>query len=502
MSAQISAQPVTLDDAVAPLVLAMDIGSTSTRAAVYDALARPVKNRTAKTDHVFREGADGTSEIDADRVTDEIAQVITRATDGLGRGAIRAVAMDTFASSLICVGASGEALTPCFTYADARSTQDLATLRSQMDEAAVHQAVGARLHTSYHPPRMRWLARTRPDVFAATTRFVSLGEYVYHRLAGVEGAATSTMAWTGMLNRTTCDLDDDVLAATGTRRDQYGAIVDPDQPVTGDAVSPDVATRWPALEGADWFPAIPDGYASNLGVGATSAQTVALSAATSGAMRVIVPGTPEELPSGLWAYRVSREESIVGGALNDAGRVMTWLEQTLAPVDVHLRDVALRGNPVSGTPLVLPFLTGERATGWAGGARAVITGVSAATGALEMWRGAAEGLAVSYARIFDQLHAVDPSVQRILASGGVTHHYGAVLDVITQALGFPMDVIDMKRMTMRGTAMMALSVVNPGGTFAEPEHVPTAAPDPSQREYYDDLRARFEQTYEAVIVGR
>lgn len=494
------ARPVPLEEAVAPWVLAMDIGSTSTRAALYDALARPVKGRTARADHAFREGADGTSEVDADQMVTEIADVITRATDGLPQGSVRAVAMDTFASSLVCVDAQGNALTPCITYADTRSAPQLAQLRGELDESAVHQAVGTRLHTSYHPPRLLWLARTAPEVVARTVRYVSLGEYILTRLAGVEAAATSTMAWTGMLNRHTGDLDADLLSATGTRREQFGPIVDPDQPAH--ATLPGVDGRWPALRGALWFPAIPDGYASNIGVGATSAGTVALSAATSGAMRVIVPGTPEVLPAGLWAYRVSRDESIVGGALNDVGRVMTWLELTMAPVEPHQLDVALRGNPVPGIPLVLPFLTGERATGWAGNARAVLTGVSAATGALDMWRGAVEGVAISYARIFEQLHSIDPDIERILASGGVTQHYGATMDVVAQALGFPVHVIDMKRMTMRGTAMMALSVVNPGGVFARPPQQEVLLPDAAQRPYYTDLRNRFEATYRDVIAER
>ncbi|MGO3796224.1 MAG: hypothetical protein ACTJGR_03775, partial [Pauljensenia sp.] len=59
------ARGVPLDQAVEPLVLAMDIGSTSTRACLYDALARPIRKCTAKAAHQFREGADGTAEIDA-----------------------------------------------------------------------------------------------------------------------------------------------------------------------------------------------------------------------------------------------------------------------------------------------------------------------------------------------------------------------------------------------------------------------------------------------------
>ena len=277
------AATIRLEEAVEPFVLAMDIGSTSTRAALYDALARPIKKRTAKADHAFIEGADGTSEIDADQVTEEIASVITRAVDSIAPGRICAVAMDTFASSLVCVDDHGQALTPCITYADSRSAPQLAQLRAEMDESAVHQAVGARLHTSYHAPRMLWLARTRPDVFARTAKFVSLGEYILGKLAGVDAAATSTMAWTGLLNRHTGDLDADLLEATGTRRDQYSLIADPDQPTA--IVSAQALDRWPQLADALWFPAIPDGYASNLGVGATNAKTVALSAATSGAMR-------------------------------------------------------------------------------------------------------------------------------------------------------------------------------------------------------------------------
>lgn len=491
------ARAVSAGDALPPLVLALDIGSTSTRASLYDALARPLKGRTAKRDHRFTEGADGTAEIDADAVTTEVADVISRVLAGAPPASVAAVAMDTFAASLVCVDEGGRALTPCYTYADSRSAPQLAELRAEFDESAVHQAVGARLHTSYHAPRLRWLARTRPDVFRATARFVSLGEYAWTRLAGIDAAATSTMAWTGLLDRHSGDLDADLLAATDTRRDQFARIVDPAEATP--AADPATEKRWPALAGALWFPAIPDGFASNLGVGATGERVAALSAATSGALRVVVPGTPEVLPGGLWAYRVSSAESIVGGALNDVGRVMTWLESTLAPVEDRLLDVALRGNPVAGIPLVLPFLTGERATGWAGNARAVLTGVSSATGAIDLWRGAVEGVAISYQRIFDQLRAVDPGLERVIASGGVTQHYPATMEVVAQGLGFPVEVVDVKRVTMRGTAVFALSVVDPARGRAAVPVSATLDPDPRQRAYYRDLRSRFDAAYRDVI---
>ena len=57
--------------------------------------------------------------------------------------------------------------------------------------------------------------------------------------------------------------------------------------------------------------------------------------ATTGAMRVPVHGIPEEIPSGLWCYRIDRSRSLLGRAVNDVGRVVNWLESTvqLSPVD-------------------------------------------------------------------------------------------------------------------------------------------------------------------------
>lgn len=491
------ARSVKFASAVEPFVLAIDIGSGSTRCCLYDGYARPVKGRTIKADHSFTESADGTAEIDADQLVEECAYVISSVVEGIEPGLIKGVVMDTFASTLVCVDSEGDALTPCITYADGRSAKHLAELRKELDEAEVHQQIGARLHTSYHPSRLRWLKDTAPDVFEKTAKFVSLGEYIYAKLAGVHGAATSTMSWAGILNRHTLALDEALLTASGVTLDQFNPVVDPDHPFTD--VSPRVAERWPALQGAAWFPAIPDGYASNMGVGANNPLTAAMSAATSGAIRVIVPGTPKILPSGLWAYRVSRDESIVGGALNDVGRVMLWMEDTFAPVtpeEIHRTLLAL---PKKGTPLVLPFLTGERATGWAGNARAVFAGVSSSTTSLDLWRGASEGVAVSYARVFEQLKLANPQLERVIASGGVSRFYPGLMDITANAIGFPVQVVDVKRVTMRGAAVMALSVLVPDQRVAVVPPTELTIPSPDQAKYYNDLQVEFEELYHEVI---
>jgi len=68
---------------------------------------------------------------------------------------------------------------------------------------------------------------------------------------------------------------------------------------------------------------------------------------------------------------------------------------------------------------VLPYLTGERRTGWAAGAQAVLTGVTARTTCASIFRGTMEGVAISYAGIAEQLRKVAGRSERILVSGRV-----------------------------------------------------------------------------------
>src|SRR3954451_7950204 len=223
---------VALDEALDPLVLALDVGSTASRGDVYDAAGRPVEGGRRKVAHQFRTAADGTSEIDPDQVADEIGQIITDLVDRPLQGRVAGVALDTFASSLVGVGGDGRAVTPCYTYADSRCGLQVTELRRELDEAQVQQRTGCRLHSSYLPARLRWLRETDPGLFAAARRWMSLGEYVYLRLLGTTAAGTATAAWTGLLDRRTGRWDSQMLRAAGVGADQLSEVRDPDRPLT------------------------------------------------------------------------------------------------------------------------------------------------------------------------------------------------------------------------------------------------------------------------------
>lgn len=476
-----------------PLVLAMDVGSTGTRAGLYDVHGRPA-GKSVKAEHQFVTGSDGRSEIDADQVVSEIAQVIDGVLSRRVAGKVAGVALDTFASSLIGVDTDGNALTPCFTYADARCAIQVGELRELLDESTVQQRTGTRLHTSYQAPRIRWLRKTQPDLVSRVATWMSLGEYIQFKLAGGMGVSTPAAAWSGLLDRHAIAWDAELLAACGESTERLLPIQHPKVPLKIDEAK--VAGRWPGLADAQWFPAVPDGLASNIGSGAVGVGVIGLTTATSGAMRVLTDDEVPNLPSGLWCYRVDDRLSLLGGAINDVGRAFDWARAVFrVPDETQALDDIFAAEPVLRTPTVVPFLTGERAPGWAAGATAVVGEVTAAATAEALFRAVAEGVAVTYARVLEQLRQAAPGANRIIASGGVVGAMPHLQQILADTLNNPVEHAELKRATLRGAALIALDALAPEVERAPAPIIRTFRPRSANTTYYGAVRQTFDRLY-------
>ena len=490
---------VDLEDARDPLVMTLDIGSTATRGSLYDATGTPVRHYRDKVPHEFTTASDGTSVMDPDQVVGELTEILDRVCDRPElAGRVGGVGLDSFASSLVGVDADGEAVTECFTYADSRCAPQLARLREELDEREVQQKMGARLHTSYLAPRFRWLRETRPEDFEAAERWLSIGEYVWLRLLGTTAAGTATAAWTGLLNRRSGNWDQRMLRIAGITEEKLSPILEPHEPLPD--VDPSRVQRWRGLSEARWFAPVADGLCANIGVGGTDESTIVASAATSGAMRVLLHHRPQDIPPGLWCYRIDSSRCLLGGALNDVGRAVSWLQDTFALDTEVLNGIA--AAPVSSeTPGVLPFLTGERSTGWAGSARAVFSDVSATTDAPAMARGMLEGIAGSYRRVSDELESASTGVERIVAAGRVTQELPSWLQILGDYLGTPVIHQTIKRSTCRGNALLMLESLAPNVERSSPEPAATYSPREAAQEHYRLVHERFERLYGATVAG-
>jgi gluconokinase len=391
-----------------PYVLALDVGSSSARALLFDAAGVAVVGCAAQRPYQMTTSEEGEVSVEAERLLGLVGETIDEALRLSDRrvGGIVAVATDTFWHGMLALDEEGHPLTPVISWADTRPRVAAEELRPRFDWRAIHQRTGAALHASYWPAKLRWLAEARPDAFRRAAHFVSFADYLYLRLFGRLITSLSMASGTGLLVTRERAWDADLVRALGVRLDQLPAIVDLREPLSGPRG--EYAQRWPALARVPWFPALGDGAAANVGSGCTGPARLALTVGTSAAIRAVMPLAtgPDEVPDGLWRYLVDGRRAVPGGALSEGGNLFAWMEKALRLPPLAAAEAESASLPPDGHGLtILPYLAGERSLGWHAEARATIAGIHAGTTAPELLRAGVEALAYRLRAVYLRLVA-------------------------------------------------------------------------------------------------
>jgi gluconokinase len=477
------------------MVIALDVGTSSARAAVYDADGRPLAGRFHRVPYEPTTTADGGVEHDADRLLQAVATCLDAVLAGPRLPEILGVGASTFWHGLLGFDAFDRPVTPVYTWADSRSARDAALLRSALDADALHARTGCHLHASYWPAKLRWLARERPAEMRRVARWGSFGEYLELSLFGAAATSLSMASGTGLFDQTALGWDAEAVAAAGIEQTQLFALSDRAHGRRG--LRPPWAGRWPALRRVAWFPAVGDGAASNVGSGCVDATRIALNLGTSAALRVVTDGAP---PRGLWRYRIDGTLAMIGGATSEGGNVYAWCREVLRLPDDDALETALDARAPDGHGLtVLPFLAGERAPGWRGERRATIAGLSVDTTAIDIVRAALEAVAFRLALVYELLAPRAAHDHAVIASGGALRSRTWV-QIIADVLGRPLTCSAEAEATSRGTALLALQalgVVRDLATARAPL-AETFAPDAARHAHYREARKRQRDLDERV----
>lgn len=496
---------VSPDELREPLTIALDIGTSSVRAMLFDGLGRAVPGIESRITYRMDTEDGGGVQGDADGLVmssfEAIDGVVAQAHEQLLRKHnISAVAVSTFWHALIGVGASGKAVTPLFSWNDTRSARHANELRRVADQQAVHSRTGCVLHASYWPAKLAWLRDTRSELFDQVACWMSIGEYLYQRLFGKPICSVSIASATGLLNQQNCDWDPQMLLLVGVTQDRLPEIVDFGNALTD--LIPEFAKRWPSLTRARWFPPIGDGACGNIGSGCVTRNRAAINIGTSGALRVLWENSAKKIPPGLWCYRADRRRVVMGGALSNGGDLFAWMTGALHMGDTGEFEAELAAMEPDGHGLtVLPFLSGERSTGWHDEARGVIAGLTLDSAPLEILRAGLEAVAYRLAAIYDLIAREIGEPDEIIASGAGALASTEWTQIICDVLGRPVQVSAESEASSRGAVLMALEAL---GAIESIERVETAvtrvhSPRHEYRSKYASARARHEALYRKLL---
>lgn len=210
--------------------------------------------------------------------------------------------------------------------------------------------------------------------------------------------------------------------------------------------------RWPELRShtVNLFLGVGDGAAANVGskcgrysMSGLASHRIAVTIGTSAAVRVCLPlkmhhdlpSSIMSVPPGLFCYRLDRSTILVGGALTDGGSVVEWarsllslqskesFEACLVEVSKMYHTLLLSAGSSSSSPTgvtMVPFLSGERSTGWRDGAQGCLSGLTRETSSAHILYACLSGVILrlsSIVKMVNEFAGLMPSQGVIVASG-------------------------------------------------------------------------------------
>jgi gluconokinase len=485
---------------MASLLLALDIGTSSCRTALFDEKGRRILDSTAQKTYPLWTTPDGGAELEPPLLLEAVRHCLAqtlghaRSTRALRGGKIRGIGVSCFWHSLVGTNSSGEPLTKIITWADARCRPDASLLRETFSEKTVHGRTGCMLRSSFWPAKLLWLRRTQGPLFRKVKRWMSPAEWLQQQLTGAHRCALGMATGTGLFNPTKLRWDEALLDHCGLKHPQLPELSD--EPVQAAGA---LASEFPELAGVPWFPAIGDGAASNLGSDCTKPGLAAINVGTSAALRIMRAGSVAKAPTGLFCYRVDAERYLVGGAVSNAGNLRAWCLKELNTGDPQAleAELARRTAPDHGLT-VLPFWTAERAPTWNEDLRGAILGISQATTAIDLLQAVTEATFHRIAQIAESLAKQTDSPPKYFVSGGIQHSRSA-LQRLADVLNQPLHPNPEPEASIRGAAVFVMEKL--GMPTAPLPVQPPLRPRKAIAERYAEERKR-QAALERLLEGR
>lgn len=481
-------------------VLGLDIGTTHCKAV---ALAADKLLYQAQAGYPTVQSVPGQSEQDPQKVLDAVLQVLSQSLDFLKDHELSAVCVSAAMHSVLAIDAHGEALTYAYTWADTRSNNYALQLRSLPGCHSLYERTGTPVHPMSPLSKIMWMREVMPGVFDRAAKFISLKEYIFHRLTGKYFIDHSIASATGLFNIHTKSWDDEALKLAGITAGHLSQPVPVTCSVSADHV---LISRLPGMpKNIPFIIGGSDGCLANLGSGAIFPGEAALTIGTSGAVRIVVSRPRADEGQRLFNYILTDGLFITGGAVSNGAAAMKWFSEnfmqrrfTSADDIGWFMDIAMKAPAGAGGLLFLPYLSGERAPFWDASARAAFVGMQSAHTPVHMARAVAEGISFALHHVMQAVESNYEKIETVYASGAFTVS-GHWLQLMADILGKPVTVVGTADASATGAALLGMHTLGWFGDWKalkqmvriEKTYTPIAANHRIYQQHYEVYRQLY-----------
>lgn len=396
------------------MYLGIDLGSTNTKAAIYDASLRLVGQMSCPVDY---QRENGFVEFDAECYFEKLASLIAQLTQKYGVQMIHQIALTGQAESLVCIDASGHALMPAISWMDERSSEECRELAAQFDASRCEQVTGQQaLLPTWPATKILWLRKHRPDVFSSTATFMLLKDYIVFRLTGRKLADMSIATFTFYFDIYEKCYWQEMLNAIGISKSQLSPLVEPGTiagPLT-EAAAQALGLSSQTLVNVGTL----DHFAGMIGTGNVHPGGITLSTGTVMALAVMAQ-EPAPRSSGIaMHYGFLPDTHVMLPVAESGGVSLEWFRRTCMGTINYDKLNSVLSSRSENTLIFLPYLVGTNAPEFDSDAVGMFWGLRQEHDAFDMARAVMEGVAFMLRKNCDIITAKGTSLEHIIATGG------------------------------------------------------------------------------------
>ncbi|HEV2785225.1 MAG TPA: xylulokinase [Solirubrobacteraceae bacterium] len=474
------------------LLVGLDVGTSSVKGLLVSPDDGAVVAR-AEAEHPLSTPQPGWAEQDPEDWWAGAQAVLAQLGD---EGSIGGIGLTGQMHGLVALDAGGRVLRPAILWNDGRTAREGAEIEERIGLEALIAQTGNRALPGFTAPKLRWLARHEPGVFARIDRVLLPKDYVRLRLCGTHATDVADASGTLLFDVARRRWSDAVVEALEIDPAWLGRVHE----------SPEVSGVTPA--GVPVAAGAGDQAAGALGVGVDRPGPASVVLGTSG---VVFAASDE--------YAVDRAARVhsfchaVPGAWHSMGVMLSaagslrWLRDALGAVVGYGQLVAEaeRWEPGVEGLTFLPYLAGERTPHNDPQARGSFTGLSLRHDRGALVRAVLEGVAFGLRDGLDLVAQTSsppaaPTLGRVSGGGARSRLW---LDILASVLELPLQRTAVDEGASFGAALLGGVAA---GTFAGVHEAVAACVQPGEIvepraewvEAYREVRGRFAALYPAL----
>ena len=479
------------------MYLGLDLGTSGVKAMLIDGNQKIIGSANGDLD-VSRPHS-GWSEQDPAhwiRATEEAVAGL-KAAHPKELAAVRGIGLSGQMHGATLLDADDKVLRPCILWNDTRSYHEAAALDANPRFRAL---TGNIVFPGFTAPKLAWVAKHEPDVFAKARWVLLPKDYLRLWLTGEHMSEMSDSAGTSWLDTGKRKWSSELLAATNLDEKQMPTLVEGTE-VAG-KLRGELASKWGI--GGDVVVAggAGDNAASACGMGTVSHGAAFVSLGTSG---VLFAANGSYLPkpeSAVHAFCHALPNTWHQmGVILSATDALNWHSSVTGKSAADLTGELGETLKAPSSVTFLPYLSGERTPHNDATIRGAFIGLGHESGRVVLTQAVLEGVAFAIRDNLEALRSAGTDIARVTAIGGGSRSRYWLASIAT-ALGVPVDLpADGDFGAAFGAArlgLIAATGADPVAVCTPPQTAGTIEPVASLSDAYADAYKRYRALYPAI----